>query len=30
MVEMAFVKKNPWIVLVAVFGVLIAGGIAFS
>jgi hypothetical protein len=30
MVEMAFVKKNPWIVMVVVFGVLIAAGIAFS
>jgi hypothetical protein len=30
MVEMAFVRKNPWVVLVAVFGVLIAVGIALS
>jgi hypothetical protein len=29
-VEMAFVKKNPWIVLVVVFGALIAVGIAVS
>jgi len=27
---MAFVKKNPWIVLVVVFGALIAVGIAVS
>ncbi len=27
---MAFVKKNPWIVMVVVFGALVAAGIAFS
>jgi hypothetical protein len=30
MVEMVFVKNNPWVVLIAVFGVLVAVGIAFS
>ena len=28
--KMAFVKKNPWIVLIVVFGALIAVGIAVS
>jgi len=27
---MELIKKNPWIVMVAVFGILIIAGIAFS